>query len=703
MSSLTESLNRLKSFRKSVEAEDQELAQETMEAGTDVITEGNFRPQSIEAEIEKESIIQRKNRPALKVKDDTAELDFAHQAESVVWKQRLLNAKPILDKAILAVGRIDLLNSTDMSWVGTGWLLDDDTIVTNRHVAEMFVSHSDGQFQFMQNGSALIDPQIDFVREFDSSRENTFKLLDALYVVPAPGPDMALFRVAQTGSNGNLPEKIALADKPAVTLQAATIGYPAFDSRIPDAELMVKIYGTDFEKKRLAPGAVIQVDSNQLQHDCTTLGGNSGSAIIDVNRTADNKPVAIGLHFAGAFLKANYAVPSDLVANVLRQVKNGKRPYQAKEQQHTTAPPRPPAQSNINASHDNHANGSVSFTIPLQISVSLGQPAQIQANTTTSTITATPQSTAGAATPVASATDDFSDDDEIELATEARPEDYNNRNGYQENFIGNGDFIASLPQITDVADVLTFDNQGHSEQVLHYQHFSVVMKASRRLLYYSAANLDGTNMQRVPRPKWRLDPRIPKDSQIIVECYGNPPKFSRGHMTRKNDVGWGSDAVRGVTDTMHVTNAAPQMQSFNSPIWLELEDYALDNAVKDGMRISVFTGPYFTNDDPIYHGVKVPVGFWKIIVFKHDITGKLSATGYEMDQSQSLPSEDEFVFGAFTSTRLNVAAQVPIRQIEAKSGINFGLLKDSDPLATISETISAAQHPLQSRSQIRFT
>ena len=63
-------------------------------------------------------------------------------------------------------------------------------------------------------------------------------------------------------------------------------------------------------------------------------------------------------------------------------------------------------------------------------------------------------------------------------------------------------------------------------------------------------------------------------------------------MTRRNDPSWGSESEgkRGNRDSMHVTNAAPQMQAFNSPIWLELEDYALRNAVKDGMKVSVFFG-----------------------------------------------------------------------------------------------------------------
>ena len=41
-----------------------------------------------------------------------------------------------------------------------------------------------------------------------------------------------------------------------------------------------------------------------MTHDCSTLGGNSGSAVIDVN-SGD----VVALHFAGEYLKQNYAVP----------------------------------------------------------------------------------------------------------------------------------------------------------------------------------------------------------------------------------------------------------------------------------------------------------------------------------------------------------------------------------------------------------
>ena len=99
------------------------------------------------------------------------------------------------------------------------------------------------------------------------------------------------------------------------------------------------------------------------------------------------------------------------------------------------------------------------------------------------------------------------------------------------------------------------------------------------------------------------------------------------------------------------------------------------------MKISVFTGPYLGKRDPKLFGVKFPRSFWKIIAFIHDDTRTLCATGYEMDQTQCFQPDEEFVFGAFTSPQPSIAAQVPIRATESKSGISFGKLVSVDPLA----------------------
>jgi endonuclease G, mitochondrial len=75
-----------------------------------------------------------------------------------------------------------------------------------------------------------------------------------------------------------------------------------------------------------------------------------------------------------------------------------------------------------------------------------------------------------------------------------------------------------------------------------------------------------------------------------------------------------------------------------------------------------------------------------------------------MNQEQSLQPQEEFVFGSFTSPQLGVATQVPIRSIEAKSGISFGKLAAVDPLSAEDESIDAGgmRSPLAALEHIRF-
>ena len=60
---------------------------------------------------------------------------------------------------------------------------------------------------------------------------------------------------------------------------------------------MERIYGKIYNKKRLAPGGVTGVEPTRILHNCTTLGGNSGSVVIDLDSGE-----ALGLHFSGSFL-----------------------------------------------------------------------------------------------------------------------------------------------------------------------------------------------------------------------------------------------------------------------------------------------------------------------------------------------------------------------------------------------------------------
>jgi endonuclease G len=689
MSTSQEKLARLRNFNSMVLNSDPALAEETADlrpasAGLEAMES----PHAAEDNIGLESIVLRRTRPVLAIRDNDTKLDFIDKADSEIWLARLTKAKPFLDSAIRAVGRIDLQGAR-LDWVGTGWLVADNILVTNRHVAREFAARKGDGYTFQLGLNGPMSADVDFLEEIDNPAKLIFKLIKPLHIEDEPGPDLSFFEVEVTSGNSKLATPIRLSANVAVTPNVATIGYPAYDSRIPEPNLMEDIFGKTYNKKRLAPGGITSVEEARILHSCTTLGGNSGSVVIDLDSGE-----ALGLHFSGSFLATNYAVRSDVVKQRLDAVRSGTvtRPEARPRKPAPTPAPAARVSSSLPATLQRDSRGSASVTIPLTVTVSLGN---------VSGRGAAPQRVRGLPSALAD------DSGGVVDGEEAVAEDYRDRGGYQEDFLGDGKLAVALPAVQrDADDILDFQFNGKTETELRYEHYSVVMSRSRRMCFFSAVNIDGNLSKKSKRVGWKWDPRIPKAQQIMNECYGSPPKFSRGHMTRREDPGWGNAATskRGNEDSMHVTNTTPQMQAFNAPIWLALEDYALGHAKEDAMKISVFTGAYFADHDPEMYGVRIPLAFWKIIAFIHDETGKLCATGYEMNQETTLQPEEEFVFGAFTSPQLQVATQVSIRSIEARSGISFGSLASADPLAGSDEGLGDDQPraALQALEQIRF-
>jgi endonuclease G len=669
-----ERLARLRRFNAWVRGSDKELAEESADLGRPDIVEVSGHPEVIDRAIELESIVLRRERPVLAIRDNIPKLEFSTATDSQIWKERLERAQPLLEAASRAVGRIELKGGR-LDWVGTGWLVADNVMVTNRHVANEFARRKGEGFIFRTGSDGLISASIDFLQEIDNPAMLVFDLGRPLHIEEEPGPDISFFEVEVAGGERTLAKPIDLAAEPAESKNVVTIGYPAYDSRIPEPNLMEDIFGKVYNKKRLAPGAVTRVEAVRLLHNCSTLGGNSGSVVFDFKSGE-----ALGLHFSGSFLATNYAVRSDVVKTFLSDVRSGRT--HAGRPARTASPRDVPAESD----HSRRSvRGSRIVTVPPTVTMSLGDAARQQPRY------ASPQTDNG--------TDSVNGE-------EAVATDYRDRKGYARDFLGKK-YRVELPSVHRKADdVLDFEYGGKPEIVLRYEHFSVVMSRSRRMCFFSAVNIDGNQSKKSARVGWKWDPRIPKSQQIMNECYGNPPKFSRGHMTRREDPGWGRPATakRGNEDSMHVTNTTPQMQAFNSPIWLALEDYALQHAREDEMKISVFTGPYFGARDPVMYGVRIPLAFWKVIAFIHDETGKLCATGYEMNQKQTLEPEEEFVYGEFTSPHLGTATQVPIRSIEAGCGFNFGALASIDPLAADEEGLGddGPRAPLWALEQIRF-
>jgi len=90
------------------------------------------------------------------------------------------------------------------------------------------------------------------------------------------------------------------------------IGYPAWDGRRNDPEPMKRIFAEIYNVKRLQPGEISgdALGAFEFFHDCSTLGGNSGSPILDLETHR-----VLGLHFGGRFLEKNHAVPLWVLQN----------------------------------------------------------------------------------------------------------------------------------------------------------------------------------------------------------------------------------------------------------------------------------------------------------------------------------------------------------------------------------------------------
>lgn len=586
-----------------------------------------------------ETIVLRIGRPVLSIYHDDAILQFK-DVESAFWISKLQEAEPKLKNAIRSVGRINLENDVTYEWVGTGWMLESDIMITNRHVAEVFGKANGAKFIFKQGSDGSpIKASIDFLEEENNPDSKSFAITEILYIEKDPGPDIAFLRVTKiAGDRSQQPISLASSTL-SIKQEIVVIGYPASDSRIPDQLLMTKIFGDVYDKKRLSPGILKSVSENLLLHDCTTLGGNSGSVMIDL-KTGQ----AVGIHFGGRYLENNSGVPAAVISQRLKRLRGGSR---TTEQEPAADIPR---------LQEVKGNYTLNYLVPISISISAGD-----------LLTQNPPKAIAANSSVV---------EPDEFFTEAKTTDYVGREGYMSEFLGSN-FKVPLPVvIKQKKDVLKFGK----EQILKYEHFSVVMNKNRRQCIYSAVNIDGRTSVPMARGPWRLDPRIPADTQIIHECYGLSPKFSRGHMTRREDPIWGKGGspALGNTDSMHVTNTVPQMQSLNAGIWLGLENYAIKNARKDKMRICVFTGPVFKHEDPVMYGIKIPVSFWKVIAFVHDKTKKLSATGYWISQKEFL-MEEEFVYGKHKTY------QKKISDIEKITGLSFGKLSSIDPFGTVDE------------------
>lgn len=251
--------------------------------------------------------------------------------------------------------------------------------------------------------------------------------------------------------------------------------------------------------------------------------------------------------------------------------------------------------------------------------------------------------------------------------------DFPGRDGYDPQFLGSK---LPLPQLSpnarqQVAPLL----EDPTKSELKYTHFSVVMSKMRRLPYFTAVNIDGSQLRSVPRnDRWGFDDRIAREHQLGHEAYRHS-HFDRGHMVRRLDPVWGPDAEQANDDTFVFTNAALQHRDLNRKEWVALEEHLLSHARTTDGKMTVMTGPVlaesdpgFDNDGRLSPATQIPRQFWKVAIWNNPVEG-LKGTAFVLSQSDLLGSGDR-QSGDLDPGRFEVY-QVPIGELEAMTQIRF--------------------------------
>lgn len=280
------------------------------------------------------------------------------------------------------VGRIDVTHFAGGDYVGTGWLVAPDVVVTNRHVASLIAQWDGRKYVFNAGvGGAPIEAALCTAHETDDpppDPSQVFAIDAVLYIERTAGPDIAFLHVVRPVSAAR-PNYIEVATTDvAADTEVFVVGYPARASRrvIPDQAAMSRLYRDRYDVKRAAPGYTMPTAEGSTRHDCTTLGGNSGSVVFDL-KTAR----AVGLHFAGLYQESNFAVR----ASVLSDYVNRKR-WQLPVVE--TGPAQPVASAAAAGSSAAAPGQQISsadcgcettFTLPLSVTVRLGAPTVVTA------------------------------------------------------------------------------------------------------------------------------------------------------------------------------------------------------------------------------------------------------------------------------------------------------------------------------------
>jgi S1-C subfamily serine protease len=187
-----------------------------------------------------------------------------------------------------SIGRVEIISGTH---IGTGFLVADGLVATNRHVLAA-----------MTFGAEVLAPgaaRIVFKQETDAANEPEDIAPIAGVAAIHPTLDMALLAISKQGRPFVELDSVIVSE----TTRVVTVGYPA-DDPVNNPLFLSAVFNGKFGVKRAAIGEVLDgTESPTVFHDCSTTRGNSGSPVFSLA-----SGLVSGIHRAGYFMYRNDAV-----------------------------------------------------------------------------------------------------------------------------------------------------------------------------------------------------------------------------------------------------------------------------------------------------------------------------------------------------------------------------------------------------------
>ena len=273
-------------------------------------------------------------RPVLYVQDDAvsrAGEDVGH------WAPALDGFAQAIGRVVRSVGRIEA-PWLGTGYAGTGFVIAPGLVMTNRHVLEAIAFEEpagDGTSRWrLMDGVA-----VDFAAESERDRVARFAVTGVAFAPRDPIAmsidfahlDMAVLRCAEAplDAGATFPAPLRLEGRVRDYYKGRevyVVGYPAkpwtvfaeaAEGAVPPAaheflEVQRTLFDGAFGVKRWSAGTLMDIPGSLpgdeadrvVNHDATTLGGSSGSCVVDF---ANDGATVMGLHFGGKSRAENWA------------------------------------------------------------------------------------------------------------------------------------------------------------------------------------------------------------------------------------------------------------------------------------------------------------------------------------------------------------------------------------------------------------